>query len=177
MKRNFLFLVVLSMSVLLGSSCIKNDLVTVNDLVVEFDATVLNTPLTGQTYPVLTRVPAYGAAVVGSNPAINRAAGAVKFRVNLVGAQQSTDQSIKFKVVSTPVLPAGVAAAASGTHYTVTGTVVIPANTSYGEAIVTIVNPGVSSATPVGLVLELEGNETVKPSFNYRFLGLQISQL
>ena len=177
MKRNFLFLVVLSMSVLLGSSCIKNDLVTVNDLVVEFDATVYNTPITGQIYPVLTRVPVYGASVVAANPSITRASGSIKFRVNLVGAQQSTDQAIKFKAVATPVLPAGVAAAAASTHYTITGTVVIPANTSFGEAVVTIVNPGVSSATPVGLVLELEGNETVKPSANYKFLGMQISQL
>ena len=176
MKRNFLFLVILSMTVLLGSSCIKNDLVTVKDLVVEWDATVLNTPLTGQTYPVLTRVPAYGAAVVAANPSITRASGVIKFRVNLVGAQQSTDQSIKFKAVATPVLPAGVAAAATGTHYTITGTVVIPANTSFGEVEVRVVNPGVSSATPVGLVLELEGNETVKPSQNYKFLGMQISQ-
>lgn len=176
MKR-ILFFLILAIPVFLGS-CIKNSPVTIgNELYVEFDATVLNTPITGQTYPVLRNVPVYGAAVVpASNPAITRASGTVKFRVNLVGAQQSTDQVIGFKAVATPVLPAGVAAAVSGTHYTVTGTVTIPANSSFGEVTVTIVNPGVSSATPVGLVLELTGNETVKPSANYRFLGIQISQ-
>lgn len=175
MKR-ILFFLILAFPVFLGS-CIKNSPVTIgNELFVEFDATVMNTPITGQTYPVLSRVPVYGAAVVGTNPAITRASGTVKFRVNLVGAQQSTDQVIAFKAVATPTLPAGVAAAVSGTHYTVTGTITIPANSSFGEATVTIVNPGVSSATPVGLVLELTGNETVKPSANYRFLGIQISQ-
>lgn len=175
MKR-ILFLIVLAFPVFLGS-CIKNDPITLaGELYVEFDATVLNTPLTGRTYPVLTRVPAYGAAVVGTNPSITRASGAIRFRVNLVGAQQSTDQVIAFRAVATPTLPAGVAAAASGTHYTITGTITIPANSSFGEATVTVVNPGVSSATPVGLVLELVGNETVKPSENYKFLGIQISQ-
>jgi hypothetical protein len=174
MKR-ILFLIVLAFPVFLGS-CIKNDPITLEgEVYVEFDATVLNTPLTGRTYPVLTRVPAYGAAVVGTNPSITRASGAIKFRVNLVGAQQSTDQVITFKAVTAPTLPTGVVAATSGTHYTITGTLTIPANSSFGEATVTVVNPGVSSATPVGLVLELVGNETVKPSENYKFLGVQIS--
>jgi len=176
MKRNIISLAVVT-TMLFFSSCIKQDLVTIGgDIVAEFDATVLNTPLTGQAYPVLNRVPAYGAAVVSTNPAITRSSGAIKFRVNLVGAQQSSDQTLTFKAVASPVLPAGVAAAVAGTHYTISGTIIIPANKSFGEATINVINPGVSSATPVGLVIELEGNETVKPSQNYKFLGIQISQ-
>ena len=177
MKRMYLYLFILSISVFMGS-CIKNErALLLNEIYAEFDATVMNTPITGQIYPVLTRVPVYGAAVVAANPSITRTSGVVKFRVNLVGAQQTTDQVLAYRAVVTPILPAGVVSATIGTHYTITGTITIPANSSYGEAVVTVLNTGISSATSVGVVLELVGNGTVKPRENYKFLGLQISQI
>jgi hypothetical protein len=176
MKQKIIFLLA-SFGVLVFSSCIKNDPVTIaSNKYVEFDATVLNTPITGQVYPVLTRVPAYGASVVSSNPTISRTSGAVKFRVNLVGPQQPTDQTINYRVVATPSLPSGVSPAVAGTHYNTGTSFVIPANSSFGEITINVVNTGVSSTTPVGLVLELLGNDAVKPSENYKFLGVQISQ-
>lgn len=169
------FLTILTASIF--SSCSKNDPVTIGaQKFVEFDATVLNTPITGQTYPVLSRVPAYGAAVVSSNPSITRTSGTVKFRVNLVGAKQSSDQTINYRVVSNPTLPTGVNAAVAGTHFNTGTSFVIPANASFGELTINVLNPGVSSATPVGLVIELLGNNDVRPSENYKFLGIQISQ-
>lgn len=88
-------------------SCIKNDLKTPDNApVVEFDATVLNTPATGLLYPVLTRVPGYGRPVYtgapNTDPAITRNSGVIKFRVNLVGPQMSTAQTINYKVATTP---------------------------------------------------------------------------
>lgn len=175
MKSRFLYFLLVS-ALFTVTSCIKNDPITVAEPVVEFDATVLNTPLTGKTYPVLTRVPGYGAAVTTTNPSVTRASGTIKFRVNLVGRQQTSDQEIKYKVVTAPTLPAGVAEAVAGTHFSVTGTFTIPANSSFGELVVNVINPGTPSTTPVGLVLELEGGSNAKPSENYKLLGIQISQ-
>lgn len=176
MKKNIGYITIL-LALVSFSSCIKNDGPTAGSLLVaEFDATVLNTPLTGQKYPVLQRVPKYGAAVVSADPLITRASGTIKFRINLVGAQQSTEQTLNIKIVSGPALPTGVAPAVAGTHFSVPATLVIPARSNFGELTVTIINPGVSSTTPVGLVLEIEGNGTIKPSENYKFLGIRISQ-
>jgi hypothetical protein len=65
--------------------------------------------------------------------------------------------------------------AVSGTHYTVPATVTIPANTSYGILPVTVLNPGATSGS-VDLVLQIDGNETVKPSENFKKLGIRIAQ-
>jgi hypothetical protein len=176
MKKNIGYAAILFMLVAF-TSCIKNDGPTGAALMVaEFDAAVLNTPLTGQKYPVLQRVPKYGAAAAAADPLIARTSGTIKFRVNLVGAQQPTEQTLNIKVVASPILPMGVDPAVAGTHFTVPATMVIPANSSFGEVTVTILDPGVSSATPVGFVIEIEGNGTVKPSENYKLLGVRISQ-
>ena len=171
------FIILAISSALILSSCTKNDPITIGaEKFVEFDATVLNTPITGQVYPVLAKVPAYGAPVVASNPNITRTSGAVKFRVNLVGLQQSSDQTINYRVVSSPGLPTGVNPAIAGTHFNTGTSFVIPANSSFGEITINVLNPGTSSPTPVGLVLELLGNDQVKSSENYKLLGVQISQ-
>jgi hypothetical protein len=155
------------------SSCIKNDEKIFAGSVVEFDATVLNTPATGKKFPILTRVPGYGRPVYTGSPAdplITRTSGTIKFRVNLVGPQRSTDQTINYQVVSAETT--GIA----GTHYTTGTSFVIPANSSFGEVTVNILNPGVSSSTPRILVLELLGNSEIPPSANYKFLGISINQ-
>jgi hypothetical protein len=178
MKKNIGYAAILFMLVAF-TSCIKNDGPTGSaQIVAEFDAAVLNTPLTGQKYPMLQRVPKYGSAVASgtTDPAITRTSGNIKFRVNLVGPQQPTDQTLNIKVVASPALGTGVDPAVAGTHFTVPATMVIPANSSYGEVTITIIDPGASSATPVGFVIEIEGNGTVKPSENYKFLGVRISQ-
>jgi hypothetical protein len=91
--------------------------------------------------------------------------------VNLIGAQQATQQTLNFSVVATGTT------AVSGTHFTIPGTIVIPANSSFGEAVVNVINPGVSSATPVTLVLEVTGNSLIKGATELNKIGIQISQL
>lgn len=181
MKKLFSIIAFAFMICLVGTSCIKqNEPLLGSESVVEFDATVLNTPLTGQTYPVLSRVPAYGAAVSNARPAITRTSGEIKFRVNLVGAQSSTDRSIGINVVANPVLPVNslgesMPAAQEGVHFTVPDQVVIPANSSFGEVTVTILDPGASTGSR-GLVLELTPATSLTPSNNYKYLGISISQ-
>jgi hypothetical protein len=150
--------------------CIKQDDLTFKGLQVEFDAASWNARGAGVTWPVLNRVPPYGMPVAAADPLITRASGTIRFRVNLIGAQQTTAQTINYSVV------AASTTAVSGTHFTIPGTLTIPANSSFGEAVINVLNPGVSSATPVNLVLEVTGNSTIKAATELNKIGLVISQ-
>lgn len=183
MKKILLYSLMLPL--LLSVGCIKNEhkIYTGPD-VVEFDATVLNSPALGVTFPLMTRVPAYGVAASTAHPAITRASGLIKFRVNLVGRQSATSQTMTYKIVtadfsSTLDIPSGTGArlpAVSGTHFTATGTFTIPANSNFGEVEINVVNPGSASSTARYLVIELEGNGTFGTSAQFKRLGIQISQ-
>ncbi len=162
------FILIATLFTMVG--CIKQNTLTIKELQVEFDAASWNARGAGVTWPVLTRVPPYGMPVAAADPLITRASGTIRFRVNLIGAQQSTAQTINYSVV------AASTTAVSGTHFTIPGTITIPANSSFGEAVVNILNPGVSSATPVNLVLEVTGNSLIKPATEINKIGLVISQ-
>jgi hypothetical protein len=153
------------------TGCIKQDNILIKELQVEFDAASWNARGAGVTYPIITRLPPYGMPLAATDPLITRASGTIRFRVNLIGAQQATQQTLNFSVVATGTT------AVSGTHFTIPGTIVIPANSSFGEAVVNVINPGVSSATPVTLVLEVTGNSLIKGATELNKIGIQISQL
>jgi hypothetical protein len=180
LKISFLFI----LTALLFSSCerLEEDLFIYDgSALVEFDATAYNVVASGRTYPILTRVPGFGRPALTADPSLTRASGTVKFRVNLTTAQFPQDQVLSYTVVATEKNAAGadvvVTTAVSGVHYTTSGTFTIPANTSFGEVTVQIINPGITSATARDLVLEITGNDVVKPSPNYSKLGLRISQI
>ncbi len=152
------------------SGCIKNDLATVKGTFAEFDATTWNANASGKTYPILTRVPAYGRAVNTSDPLLTKNSGTVKIRVNLVGAQRSTDTEISYSVD-----PASTAVA--GTHYVaLPGKVTIPANSSFGEINLQILSTSSAPPASVDLILVLTGGADVKPNENYKYIGLRIAQ-
>jgi hypothetical protein len=153
------------------TGCIKQDNILIKELQVEFDAASWNARGAGVTYPIITRLPPYGMPLAATDPLITRASGTIRFRVNLIGAQQATQQTLNFSVVATGTT------AVSGTHFTIPGTIVIPANSSFGEAVVNVINPGVASATAVTLVLEVTGNSLIKPATELNKIGIQISQL
>ena len=169
MKKLIFSLTILS-SVLLAS-CIKNDPVLFQDSKVEFDAATWNANSVGVTFPVLTRVPAQGFATPTTQPLLTRATTSFNLRVNLVGAQRPAASSFTYTVD-----PASTAVA--GTHFAAfSGTGTIPADSSFGIITVNVLNPGVSSATPAVLVLQLTDNENFKANANYAKVGLSISQL
>jgi len=183
--KKYSYLAYIGLIALMFSSCIKEDVkVFTGDTVVEFDATVYNAVTAGFTYPILTRFAGYGRPVVTStstnypvaDPTITRSIGTVKLRVNLVGAQHSTDEVISYRINTEAVPVSPNAAAVSGTHFTTTNTFTIPANSSFGEITITILNPGVSSTTPREVHLELLGNSNIKPSENYKKVAIRISQ-
>jgi hypothetical protein len=93
--------------------------------------------------------------------------------VQLVGPQVSTATEINYQVATTST---GV----SGTDYTISGTpgkVTIPANSSSGA--ITITALPATFPNPTGtrtVVITLLGNDTVKPSANYKTYTLTITQ-
>ena len=157
--------------ILFLTGCVKNELTVYKGSVVEFDAATWNTNLTGRTYPMMTRVPTLNGATPTSAASLTRATSTVSLRVNLVGAQRSKATTFNYVVASEST-------AVAGTHYTaLSGTGTIPAFSSFGTVTVTLRNPGVSSATPVDLVLELVNSADINVSTNYAKVGLRISQL
>ncbi|MBE7169386.1 MAG: hypothetical protein INR73_02285 [Williamsia sp.] len=184
-KRSIVFFLL----AILFASCIKEEVKSYTGKpVLEFDAAVLNSAATGVKFPVLTRVPKYGLTAVSSgttaDPQITRSSGAIKFRVNLVGPQSPAEQVLSYKIVSADYsslldVPTGSSArlaAVPGTHFNTTGTFTVPANSSFGEVTITVVNPGTSSTIARYLVLEITGNESATPSENYKRIAIQISE-
>jgi hypothetical protein len=145
----------LVMVFLLGS-CIEQNYPVWKGAEVEFQAAVVNAPVAGQNYPRLT----VGNDVTG---------GVVNLQVNLVAEQRANDETITYRVV-----PEGTTAA-SGTDYNVSGSLTIPANSSFGTLSVAIVNTGAIGGS-VDLLLELEGNATIVPSENYKRVQLRITR-
>lgn len=158
--------------VLFFSSCIKNRLTVWNGVQVELDAATWNTNSVGLTYPVLNRVPAYGAAVNANNSPtlLTRTTAPFQLRVNLVGPQQSQDVPISFRAS-----PEATNTAVAGVHYApLTGTGVIPKNSSFGYITITPLNPGPTSGSVVLVIELLSSNVPVSP--NYNKVGLSIAQ-
>ncbi len=158
------------------SSCFKDNKVTFQGALVEFDETVIRAPIVGTlNYPAIT---------------VARTAGTVTTRVNLVGAHRSTDQTVRIvfdaeataqavTALRTLNPTANISAAVEGTHFRLgnNGNVVIPANSSFGSASIEIINvaPATAPATSVVFVIRLEGNDVIKPSENYKRLGYRVT--
>lgn len=107
---------------------------------------------------------------VNYNRLTNRNAGVVTEVVNLVAPQFSADQTVSFTV------DAAQTTAEAGVHYNLVnnGTFVIPANSSFGNASVEILGGAIPTGTTRVLVLELVGNDAIKPSENYKRVRITI---
>ncbi len=171
---------------LMFSSCIKEEVKHYTGVdFVEFDAAALNAVAAGVNFPILVRVPVYGFAAATANPSITRASSSIKFRVNLVGKQSTVDQVIKYRIATADYsavldVSSGTSqrlSASAGTHFNTTGIFTIPANTSFGEMEINVLNTGLPASTVARyLVLELEGNTNIQASSNYKRIGIQIAQ-
>jgi len=160
---------VLSTWTLVFSSCAKNDEILYNGSVVEWDGATYNARSSGKEYTLFTRVPLYGGAVNNNQPLVTRKSGTVKLRVNLVGAHRGSATEIGYRVVDTETT------AVAGTHYTTDNKVVIPANSSFAEVEVKILDAGAPAGVKT-LVLELTGNTEILPSNRHKQIGLSINQ-
>jgi len=171
MKFNRYIIILMTVFTTVFTSCMKDNEVILEGSFVEFDAATYNANGAGLTYPILTRVPRYGEPQNNADPAITRASGTIKFRINLVGPHRSTPTTVGYTVLATGTT------AVAGTHYTTGNTVTIPANSSFAEIEVQVLNTGTSSSTARDLVLELTGASDLAPSPNEKRLGIRISQL
>ena len=169
MKKKLSSVIFLMLFVLTG--CVKNELTTYTSAAkVEWDASTWNANAAGLTYPFLVKVPVPGAVTPGSQPNLTRTSGAVQLRVNLVGAQSSSDINFDYMVASAE------STAVSGKHFAaITGKGTIPAKSSFGMVTVNILDPGATSGS-VDLVLQLIDNSTIGASVNYAKVGLRIAQ-
>jgi len=170
MKYIKYYTIVLALLVAGLSSCIKDEPIVLQGSSVEFDAATYNVNAAGLTYPIITRLVRYGEASNNADPLLTRLSGLVKFRINLVGPQRSTATTVTYQVVATGTT------AVSGTHFTTTGTTTIPANSSFGEVEIQILNAGASTAGPRDLILELIGATDLPPVENEKRLGVRIAQ-
>jgi hypothetical protein len=172
MKRIITFILAIATVSLLGS-CVKNELPVFTAPVAEFDAATYNANAAGLSFPILTRVPGYGRAVSAAlDPLLTRTSpGIKKFRVNLIGKQLATETEVY--VIMNSVTSTAVA----GTHYkSFTPIVRIPANSSFGEVEVEILNPGVAgTARTLELILS-SGTNGIKSNPNYNTIRLSIAQ-
>lgn len=139
------------------TSCFKENQPVFDSLyLVEFQDATITAPALNKTFPILTVANGFGLQTR---------------RVNLVGRQRTTEESIKFSI------DAAETTAKEGVHYSLEGGVVkIPANTSFGDCKINILKAPAAAGTSVTLVLVLEGNGSeVKPNENYKKLGFRIT--
>jgi hypothetical protein len=174
MKKRLNIIIILCTAIVLGS-CTKNELPVYTKAVVEFDAATWNANSAGRTYPILTRVPGYNRPVATSDPLLTRnSPGIKKFRVNLVGKQFAEPVTLQYDLFNGN----GGSTAVEGKHFKISRTLTIPANSSFGEMEVEILNPGAPPAgqTSVDILLILNSVEGIESSVNYRVLGLRVAQ-
>ena len=179
---NLALLVVLAFSF---TSCFKDSKVIFNGAFVEFEEAVTQPQLAlleGQKIPSYPSFPVV---------LVQRTAGERRMRVNLVAAQQAAAQTVTFQV-DADATEAAIAAlrslsqfrtanlvpAVAGTHFTLgsNGSVTIPANSSFGDAVVNLINtPASTTPNSFGVVVfTLVGNDLLKPNTNYKRLGIRI---
>ena len=165
----FLFILLASASLI---SCVKNEEPIYTDTLIEFDATTWNANAVGVNYPILTRVPPFARAVNTTlDPTLTKNSGTIKIRVNLVGPQRSTATEVTYQILTSATT------AVAGTHYTaLPGKVTIPANSSFGDIDLQLLNTASAPPASVDLVLELTGGTNVKVNPNYSRVGLRIAQ-
>src|SRR6185503_11510043 len=97
------FLLFISM-IAICSSCIKQiDKTFTGKPVAEIDATPLNSNAVGVNYPILTRIPPEGRPTATVDSTLRRWSRNIRVRVNLVGPQMSTDQTVGYTTFSTPI--------------------------------------------------------------------------
>lgn len=140
--------------VLVFSSCIEQNYPLWKGALVEFQDAVVRTPVTGQKYPRIS---------------VNNSVGTISLQVNLVGAQRSSDEIINYSIVQEGTT------AVSGTDFTTSGNVTIPANSSFGTVTINVVDTG-SIGGFVDLLLQLDGNANIGSSQNYNQVQIRINR-
>lgn len=144
-----------TLALVLGfSSCIEQNYPVWEDHVVEFQDAVDRAPAAGLTYPIIT---------------VANTVGTVNLRVNLVGSHRPSDEIITYSVVTDRTT------AAAGRDYVASGTLTIPAGSSFGTLTVNVINTGKIGGS-VDLLLQVVGNDEIGTSANYNKVQIRITR-
>ena len=194
-----------TVSALLLAGCIKNDPVIYTTSLAEIDATALNANAAGLTYPIIPRVLRDNrASSTTADSTLRRNAQIVKIRINLVGPQSTKEETVGYETFASPVTtfafpatlrftdtlnapgrqqPASPAAtlaitdAVAGTNFTaLSGKVTIPANSSFGYIDLSVLLTANTAGAGKFVGIRLTSAGSIKPSENYKELGLIIDQ-
>ncbi len=196
MKKVFSMIAIAILTLISITGCIKNDPVLVEGRQVEFDATSWNSNAAGLTYPIMVRIPGYGRVANTTDSTLRRYPQTVRIRVNLIGAQLTSPETVGYEVTTTsPIasiaMPATISGqtpsaagatlivsnAFAGTHYTtLSGKVTFPINSSFAFLDIPILNAGAIAGEGRYIGLKLNNTGSLKPAVNYSELGLVIDQ-
>ncbi len=99
---------------------------------------------------------------------VDDGAGALTTEVNLVGAQRGAALTVTYTIDPEST-------AVEGTHFATPGTLSIPANSSFGDCEVTILDGNIPAGESVTLILVLQESEGIAPSENFRRFTYVIS--
>jgi hypothetical protein len=196
MKKISLYSLFFVLLTILITSCVKNEEIVYTGRLAEIDAATWNANSGGVTYPILTRrVPDNRPVSTSVDSTLRRLNGSTRVRINLVGPQSTKDETVGYKIFSSPIAtisfpatisgqtPSAAAAnlavsnAVAGTHYAaLLGKVTIPANSSFGFIDISILNPGSTAGQARFLGIQLDSTGTILPSPNYNKVGLVIDQ-
>lgn len=185
------------------AGCVKNEEITYTDAFAEVDAASWNANSAGVTYPILTRrLPENRPVSTSVDSTARRFSGTIRVRVNLVAPQSGKEETVGYKIFSSPItsvaFPATLTAAqapplgqtpaqpaatlavsdaVAGTHYTaLSGKVTIPAGSSFGYIDIQVLNPGSTAGQARFLGIEIDGSGSLRPSMNYNKVGIVIDQ-
>lgn len=127
------------------------------EAIVEFEDATTASNAAGKNYPLLSA-------------ALTRDSGVLEYRINLLGEQLNENQALAFRVIEEETT------AEEGIHYSLPdgniATLEALSSFAYLKVLIPDFTPGTGS---VQLVLELTGNEEVKPSETYKRIGLLIN--
>lgn len=158
-KSTYILVASMLFTSFLFSSCMKDvdDDFYFRDAVVEFENATTLTKAPGKNYPLL--------------PILARNSGVTEYRINLLGEQLPQNQNLVFRVIPEE------STAVEGEHYSLPNgnTILLPANESFGYLEVEVLDFPEGGSGTVLVVFELVGNETVRPSENYKQIGVRIN--
>ena len=163
MKKISTYFAIIFFSVAL-TSCFEDHKILFHDSLVELEDAVMRSKAAGQLFPIM--------------PTINRSAGTPSYQVNLVAAQLISAEDITFSLEAVPasLLNATTIEAVEGVHFTFNPIATFPEAASKSNFAGITILPGFPAdpGKTALLVLKLDGNDSLKPSENYRRLAIRI---
>jgi hypothetical protein len=164
MKKQYTFLAIITLSFVL-MSCFEDTKIVFEDALVEFEDAVMRNRATGQIFPIM--------------PTVTRTAGTPNYSVNLVAPQLTSSEQItvSLEVVPAALLNATTIEAVEGVHFTLNQSFSFPEAVSKANFTGISILPGfpADAGKTALLVIKLDGNDKLKPSENYRRLGIRIN--